>query len=111
MSEQGGRSQTQNSFALVVRWEIQPREALEMPQEVLKYGPHIPTIQIHPDGFLGKGFPSARQPQQGRCLTVTLLGDSEPLGISFPSPGTPSFQPGSSQPLRVPTPPHISGMG
>lgn len=72
-SDKGERSQTQDSFALVLRWEIQPRETLEVSQEALKYGPRILKAQIYQDGFIGKGFPSASQPQQWRCLTVTLL--------------------------------------
>lgn len=84
-----------------------------MSQEALKYGSHIPKIQIHQDGFTGKVFPSAPQPQQWRCLTVALLcllGESEPLGVSFPSPGAPGFQPKSSQLLRIPNSPQISRM-
>lgn len=53
-----------------------------------EYGPHIPKIQIHQHGFIGKGFPSSSQPQQWRCLIVTLLcllGDSENFLWEFPS--------------------------
>lgn len=41
---------------------------------------------------------------------LCLLGESEPLGISFPSPGAPGFQPKSSQLLRIPNSPQISRM-